>query len=88
MVIVSHRAIGEFCMIHPLYQNDLKKWYHETTIADWSNFGDLKHAYNSFDSAGDGLFVFNISVNNCRLIARIFFKKRTLFIRFVGLGKP
>ncbi|WP_229214946.1 type II toxin-antitoxin system HigB family toxin [Dyadobacter bucti] len=52
--------------------------------ADWSNFSDVRKTFNSVDSVGNGLFVFNISGNNCRLVARIFFRKRTLYIRFVG----
>lgn len=87
MVVVSHRAIREFYMKYPALQNALDKWYREVQRSDWSNFGDLKKSFNPVDSVGDSLFVFNISGNNCRLIARIIFKKRTLFIRFIGTHK-
>lgn len=83
MVIVSHKAIREFCIKHPGVQQALEKWYRETLKSDWSNFGDLKNSFNSVDSVGNSLFVFNIAGNNCRLIARIFFKKRIVFIRFI-----
>lgn len=84
MVIVSHKAIRDFCITHPGLRLALEKWYKETLMSDWSNFGDLKNSFNSVDSVGNSLFVFNIAGNNCRPIARIFFKKRTVFIRFVG----
>lgn len=87
MVVISHKAIREFCTRYPIFQTALEKWYRETSISDWSNFNDLKKSFNSVDAVGDGLFVFNISGNNCRLIARIFFRKRTVFIRFVGTHK-
>jgi len=47
-------------------------------------FADVKKSFNSVDAVGDGLFVFNIKGNDCRLIARILFKARTVFIRFIG----
>jgi mRNA interferase HigB len=87
MVVVSHKPIREFCFQNPSFQNALEKWYREAVNADWSNFNDIKQTFNSVDSVGNGLFIFNIAGNNCRLIARIFFKKRTLFIRFVGTHK-
>jgi len=87
MVIVSHRPIREFYIKNPILRNALDKWYREALNADWSGFSDIKNSFNSVDSVGNGLFVFNISGNNCRLIARIFFKKRTMFIRFVGTHK-
>ena len=87
VVIISHKPIKEFYSRNPGLQNALEKWYKETSIADWSNFADIKRSFNSVDSVGNGLFVFNISGNNCRLIVRIFFRKRTLFIRFVGTHK-
>ena len=87
MVIVSHKAIREFCIRQPGHQNALEKWYRETSQSDWTNFGDLKKTFNSVDSVGNSLFVFNIAGNNCRLIARIFFRKQTVFIRFIGTHK-
>ena len=54
---------------------------------NWSDFADIKKSFNSVDSVGNGLSAFNVAGNNCRLIARIFFRKRTLFIRFVGTHK-
>lgn len=51
---------------------------------DGQEFHDIKKQFNSVDSVGNGLFVFNIKGNDCRLIVRIIFKIRTVFIRFVG----
>jgi mRNA interferase HigB len=87
MVVVAHKPIREFYFQNPLFRNALGKWYKDTENADWANFGDIKKSFNSVDSVGNGLFVFNVSGNNCRIIARIFFRKRTLFIRFVGTHK-
>jgi mRNA interferase HigB len=62
----------------------LERWYKITSDADWQGFNDIKKQFNSVDSVGNGLFIFNIKGNDCRLIVRIIFQTRTVFIRFVG----
>lgn len=84
MVVISHKPIREFCQKYPKLQVPLERWYALTTTADWSNFSNIKSQFNSVDAVGDGLFVFNIKGNECRLIARIHFRTRTVFIRFIG----
>ena len=71
-------------MEHPNLLSPLERWYQITKKADWQEFHDIKKQFNSVDSVGNGLFVFNIKGNDCRLIVRIIFKTRTVFIRFVG----
>ncbi len=43
--------------------------------------------YGSVDSVGDNLYVFNIRGGNYRLIVRIIFKVRTIYIKFIGTHK-
>ncbi|KAA0994231.1 type II toxin-antitoxin system HigB family toxin [Dyadobacter sp. UC 10] len=74
-------------MENPDLKNALEKWYKETVKADLANFSEVRQTFNSVDFVGNGLFVFNIGGNKCRLIARILFRKRTLYIRFIGTHK-
>ena len=87
MVIISHKVIREFAIEHPKLLVPLERWYNITAKADWRGFNDIKKDFNSVDSVGNGLFVFDIKGNDCRLIARMIFKTRTVFIRFVGTHK-
>lgn len=87
MVIISHKAIREFAIAYPKLLTPLERWYRITEKADWQGFNDIKKQFNSVDAVGEGLFVFNIKGNDCRLIARIIFKARTVFIRFIGTHK-
>lgn len=87
MVIISHKAIREFVIEHPKLLPSLERWYRITLTADWQGFNDIKKQFNSVDAAGNGLFVFNIKGNDCRLIVRVIFKTRTVFIRFIGTHK-
>lgn len=87
MVILAKRAIKEFVEKNPKAEEPLFRWYFMVSDADWSNFSDLKKDFGSTDSVGNDLYVFNIGGNKYRLIARIIFKARTLFIRFIGTHK-
>jgi mRNA interferase HigB len=81
MVITSRPIIREFITRYPLSANPLNEWYEKTKDSDWARFSDIKKTFNTCDSIGNDRYVFDIGGNNYRLIAMIFFKKRTLYIR-------
>ena len=87
MVIIAKNAINKFIDQEPNSKTVLLDWYEETKKADWSNFSEMKKTFNSVDAVGNGLFVFNIGGNKYRVIARIIFKVRTIFIKFIGTHK-
>lgn len=84
MVIISHKAIREFAVENQQLLNALERWYSITRQADWKGFNEMREDFNSVDSVGNGLFVFNIKGNDYRMIVRIIFNARTVFIRFIG----
>jgi mRNA interferase HigB len=84
MVIISKAILTEFGLIHSDSIVALNKWYEECKKADWQNFSDIKKTFNSVDFIGNDRYVFNIKGNKYRIVAMIFFNKRTIFIRFVG----
>ncbi len=84
MVVIAKRAINEFIEIYPKSANALLNWYLKVKESDWANFADVKKVFGATDSVGNGLYVFNIGGNKYRLIARIIFKARTVFIRYIG----
>ncbi|MGI8598204.1 MAG: type II toxin-antitoxin system HigB family toxin [Chitinophagaceae bacterium] len=87
MVILSYRTIKEFSERYPDAEEALNNWYFFADEADWSNFNEMRGMYGSVDSVGDDLYVFNIRGGNYRLIVRIIFKVRTIYIRFIGTHK-
>jgi mRNA interferase HigB len=87
MVIIAKAAINEFSSYHPDAVDPLLYWYYVSKLADWSKFSDLKESFNTVDYIGKDLYVFNISGNKYRLIARIIFRVRTVYIRFIGTHK-
>ena len=87
MIIISYKTIREFVVKHPDAEDSLNNWYTITEMADWANFYEAKEIFNSIDAVGNDLYVFNIRGNHYRLVARIFFRVRTVFIRYVGLHR-
>ncbi len=87
MVVIAKRAINEFIEANPRSAKPLLEWYLKTKESDWRSFADIKKVFGATDSVGNDLYVFNIGGNKYRLIARIIFGARTVFIRFIGTHK-
>lgn len=84
MVIIAKSTIKHFILRHPQAEVALLNWYLRTKESDWSSFTELKKVFRATDVVKNHLYIFNIGGNKYRLIARIFFKTRTVYIRFIG----
>ena len=84
MIIIIKRTLLEFAERHPTAASPLNNWYNIAKAADWSKLSDIKKVFNNVDYVGNDRYVFNLKGNDFRLVAMIFFDKRTLFIRFLG----
>ena len=84
MVIITKTILNEFGRQHTDAMPALNEWYAVVKAADWNSFADIKQTFNSVDYVGNDRYVFNIKGNHYRIVAMIFFDKRTLFIRFMG----
>ena len=87
MVVIAKRAINGFIEKYPASAKVMLEWYLKTKESSWTNFADVKKVFGATDSVGNGLYVFNVGGNKYRLIARIIFGARTVFIRFIGTHK-
>lgn len=83
MVIISKGTLKKFFEKYPAATNAVLEWYDKAKGADWSDFSELRKTFGSADYAG-GLYIFNVGGNKYRIIARIFFSVRTIYIRFIG----
>ena len=84
MVILLKKTILAFAKQYPMTAGPLNNWYEITKAANWNSIADVKQVFNNVDYVGNDRFVFNIKGNDYRLVAMIFFNKRTVFIRFIG----
>ena len=84
MVIITKSTLNEFAQQHPDAATALNDWYALVKAADWNSLAAVKQTVNSVDYVANDRYVFNIKGNQYRIVAMIFFDKRTVFIRFVG----
>jgi len=45
---------------HKDVEDQLNNWYRIAEMSDWSNFNEMRQLFNSVDSVGNDLYVFNI----------------------------
>ena len=62
----------------------LLAWYRHTLNADWSTPAEVKRDYGTASILRDGRVVFNIAGNKYRLVVRINYPYRVVYVRFVG----
>lgn len=84
MRIIAKRTLREFWEKHPNSEQQLLAWYRETLKAEWNSPIEIKQAYVSASVLKNSRVVFNICGNKYRLVVEINYKRKWMFIRFVG----
>lgn len=84
MRIISRKTLKTFWAAHRQSERALRTWFHQTKLARWNSFQDIKHAFPTADIRPNNRIIFNIKGNTYRLIAKIHFNTGIVFIRFVG----
>ncbi len=62
----------------------LAAWFHEAEGADWANPAQVKEQYATASILKNGRVVFNIGGNEYRLVVRINYAYRVVYVRFAG----
>ena len=62
----------------------LEAWYYEANHAQWASPAEVKGQYRSASILKGNRVVFNIAGNKYRLVVRINYASKTLFVRFIG----
>ncbi len=84
MRIVAKGTLKRFWIKHKDCEEQLKSWFNEVNKANWNTPNDLKKEYPTASILGDNRAIFNIKGNNYRLIVKINYEYKILWIRFVG----
>lgn len=82
MHIISKPIIREFWLQNPNSETQLSSWYKQCRKADWKNLAEIREMFPHADLVGECV-VFNIGGNKYRLITKIKFKAKIIYIRFV-----
>ena len=84
MRIISKRALRVFWERHADAKEPLLAWYREVVKEDWDTPARVKERYRSASIVGGNRVVFNIKGNDYRLVVKINYPGRIVYIRFVG----
>ena len=82
--MIAKRTLRSFWNKHKDCEQHLKSWYKEAEDAVWKSPGDIKIDYPSASFLKDDRVVFNIKGNNYRLIVKINYSYKIVWIRFIG----
>lgn len=82
MRIISRGAILEFSRAHADAYVPLMNWYRITKHAEWRTLADVRRDFGHADVVGRRT-VFNIKGNKYRLIARVNYHTRRVFILYI-----
>jgi mRNA interferase HigB len=87
MRVIALRTLRRFWETHPHgaeAQAALRAWHTEAERADWAAPSDVKAQYRNASVLKNGRVVFNIAGNKFRLVVRINYPYRVVYVRFVG----
>lgn len=87
MRVIAIKPLREFWEKWPDSEQQLKAWHREAKAADWSTPNDVKAQYGKASILKDGRVVFDICGNRYRLVVRINYDFRIVYIRFIGTHK-
>jgi mRNA interferase HigB len=84
MRIVAKSTLREFWKRFPDAEEPLLAWFREVEKEDWSRPSHVKEKYRNASFVKGNRVVFNIKGNDYRLVVRINYPYRMLYVRFVG----
>lgn len=83
MRVISRKWLNELARRHPDAKPGLDAWFHEAEDADWANPAQLREQYATA-SILKSRVVFNVGGNKYRLVVRINYAYRVVYVRFAG----
>jgi mRNA interferase HigB len=86
MRIIAIKTLREFWKQKKYADSEqpLKSWYEIASKADWATPADIKAQFGHASIIGDSRVVFNIAGKKYRLILKVNYDYRIMYVRFVG----
>ena len=84
MRIISKKPLRACWERYPDAKEPLLAWYREVEREDWDTPVKVKAKYGNASIVGDNRVIFNIKGNTYRLVAKINYPYRIIYVRFVG----
>ncbi|RJP20454.1 MAG: type II toxin-antitoxin system HigB family toxin [Candidatus Omnitrophota bacterium] len=84
MRIIARSTLHKFWERQPQAEQPLKAWFKVASSADWATPDDVRADYRKASFFHRNRVCFNIGGNKFRLVVRINYPYRIVYIRFVG----
>jgi mRNA interferase HigB len=85
--IIAKRTLRQFWERNPRFadaKRALEDWYAQVSQADWATPAEVKTQYGDVSILKGSRAVFNVCGNKYRLIVKINYPYRVVYVRFVG----
>ena len=82
--VIANKILWIFQEKHSDCEQQLKSWFKEASIAEWTNSNQIKTEYPSASILNDQRIVFNIKGNHYRLIVKLNYEYQMVWIRYIG----
>jgi mRNA interferase HigB len=85
--IIAKRTLRDFWKRHPQAKGPLEAWHQEVARADWASPSAVKLHFRTASVLHGNRVVFNMAGNHYRVVAKINYPYRIVYVRFVGTHK-
>ncbi len=81
--IISRKALNDFAETHPDARDALIAWYAVVRKSEFANFAEVQATFATASWVNPDYVIFNIRGNHYRLITRVNFQFKTVWIKHV-----
>ncbi|MEP6888761.1 MAG: type II toxin-antitoxin system HigB family toxin [Nitrospirales bacterium] len=84
MRVIAKRTLRDFWERHPQAKGPLEAWHQELIHTDWAHPSAIKAQFRSASLLPGNRVVFNVGGNKYRLVVKMNYQFRIVYIRFIG----
>jgi mRNA interferase HigB len=85
MRIIARKTLKDFWEAgYADAEQPLRAWFAEAEAAQWATMADIKARYAHASVVDAERVVFNIGGNKYRLVVKVWFPGRTVWVKFIG----
>ena len=84
MRLIARNVLVAYAEAHPETAIALERWYRLVRSADWTSMDDVRRTVPKAKVLNRNRIRFEVAGGNYRLIAAIDFRRRIVFVKFLG----
>lgn len=84
MNVISKKIISDFVKKNSDAKDALLSWYKEAESANWETPQHIKERYRTVSFLQNNMVIFNIKGNRYRLVTKVSYKSKKVFIKWIG----